>query len=284
MPTYHDLRIGDRIPETDIELVTAGDRVVSLRWQGTVHEVLLARFRLRTLGNPEGGVPSVVESGDWRIGVDLTQPYMSGTAYSRSHVNLAPGADARVSRSRSGEAFSGPGDYRFPVADYTWHGGENWLPKVIYGWHLGVDLDGPVGQPLVACTAGRILAVRHGKPGVEDYWGNGLALLGDDGRVYIYFHWKGLADGIATGVRVEAGDPLGTMGRSGYESKSGIDTHLHFEVLEMKDPEAFRFAFQMEPEVLPTPNRFLPPECGGYVVNPYPYLMEWAGKGMMNGG
>ena len=34
-------------------------------------------------------------------------------------------------------------------------------------------------------------------------------------------------------------------------------------------------AFETEPEVLPTPNRVLAKDVEGFVVNPYPYLVDW---------
>ena len=43
----------------------------------------------------------------------------------------------------------------------------------------------------------------------------------------------------------------------------------------LRHPEKFRFAFELELDVLPTPNRVLLPETEGYAVNPYPYLVEW---------
>ena len=32
---------------------------------------------------------------------------------------------------------------------------------------------------------------------------------------------------------------------------------------------------ELDLEVLPTPNRYLPAEVEGHVINPYPYLVEW---------
>ena len=43
----------------------------------------------------------------------------------------------------------------------------------------------------------------------------------------------------------------------------------------LRHPEDFRFAFALEPDVLPTPNRVLPAATEGFAVNPYPYLVEW---------
>jgi murein DD-endopeptidase MepM/ murein hydrolase activator NlpD len=108
----------------------------------------------------------------------------------------------------------------------------------------------------------------------EDYWGNNLALLGDDGILYCYMHWDHLAEGIDVGSRVRAGVRIGAVGRSGFERKP-FATHLHLELMLLRHPQAFRFAYELEPEVLPTPNRFLQAEVEGHVINPYPYLVEW---------
>lgn len=64
------------------------------------------------------------------------------------------------------------------------------------------------------------------------------------------------------------------MGRSGFETKP-FGTHLHFEVMILRHPEKFTFGFELEPEVLPTPNRVLQSDSKRFVVNPYPYLVEW---------
>ena len=87
-------------------------------------------------------------------------------------------------------------------------------------------------------------------------------------------HWDSLAEGVSEGSRVRAGAELGRMGRSGFASRQ-FPTHLHFEIMVLRHPEEFRFAFELEPDVLPTPNRVLPPETEGNAVNPYPYLVKW---------
>lgn len=209
-----------------------------------------------------------------RIGADMTRNYMSRSKYSLSLVNLEK--DARIYLGPADEPLSAPGSYEFPVPDYDWNFGENWLHPVPYGWHLGVDLDGEQGHPLAAVTDGTVVAVRHFDAAhqEEDYWGNGLALLGDDRRLYIYMHWDSLAEGVSEGSRVRAGAELGRMGRSGFASKP-FPTHLHFEIMVLRHLEEFRFAFELEPVVLPTPNRVLLSETEGHAVNPYPYLVEW---------
>ena len=55
-------------------------------------------------------------------------------------------------------------------------------------------------------------------------WGNYVAVITDDGHVIYYCHMDTRA--VKVGQRVEAGDPLGIMGKTGY--CTGV--HLHFEV------------------------------------------------------
>ena len=278
---YRELDVGDSIicttsddePHT-VDLQHVDARAATVRLDGAAIQIPLGHFASRSLGNPADDVVSMVHRKGIRIGADMTRNYMSGSKYSLSLVNLAK--DARIYVGSAGEPLSAPGTYEFPVPDYAWNFGENWLTPVPYGWHLGVDLDGEQGCPLAAVTDGTVAAVRYFDAAhqEEDYWGNGLALLGDDRRLYIYMHWDGLADGVWEGSRVRAGDELGRMGRSGFASKP-FPTHLHFEILMLRHPERFRFAFELEPDVLPTPNRVLLPETEGYAVNPYPYLVEW---------
>ena len=277
---YHDLCIGESVtPDGEgtkhvVRLLAGDETSVSVRVGNVERTLILGHFQNRHLPNPPNDVPSVVEVGGLRIGADLTKPFMSGSVYSQSLVNLE--TDARLFIGSARDPLSPPGRHVFPVPDTDWNYGENWLQKVKYGWHLGVDVDEEQGHPLVAATDGTVLAIRRFDPSVqqEDYWGNGLAMLGDDGFVYIYMHWDELAEGVVRGARLAAGDLIGPMGRSGFDSTT-ITTHLHFEMLVMKHPERFTFAFETEPEVLPTPNRILPTEVEGFVVNPYPYLVEW---------
>ena len=278
---YRELDVGESIvctapgnePRT-VDLQHVDERAAIVRVDGAEIPISLGHFASRSLGNPADDVVSMVKRDGLRIGADMTRDYMSGSEYSLSLVNLKK--DARIYLGPADAPLSVPGRYHFPVPDYDWNFGENWLHPVVYGWHLGVDLDGERGHPLAAVTDGTVVAVRHFDAAhqEEDYWGNGLALLGDDRRLYIYMHWDSLAEGVSEGSRVSAGDELGRMGRSGFASRP-FPTHLHFEIMMLRHPEEFRFAFALEPDVLPTPNRMLPPATEGFAVNPYPYLVEW---------
>jgi murein DD-endopeptidase MepM/ murein hydrolase activator NlpD len=277
---YYELNIGETLelslPEGNqatIRLEAIGNQELTVSVNGTAVTIPLGHFASTIVAQPPGDVVNVVEVEGVKIGADMTRAFMSGSKYSLTLVNLRK--DARLYINAAGERLSPPGVYRFPIADYQWNFADNWLNKVPYGWHLGIDPNAEVGQPLVAVTDGTILAIRHYPAGApEDYWGNNLALLGNDGVLYLYMHWDALAPGIDEETRVQAGDAIGTVGRSGFETKP-FPTHLHFEMMLLKHPERFYFAYEVEPEVLQTPNRFLPAEVEGFVINPYPFLVEW---------
>lgn len=89
--------------------------------------------------------------------------------------------------------------------------------------HGGVDIaprDGVSKPPLYAVASGVITARSFHAVG-----GNLVVLKGDDGWFYYYGHLDSFA--VTLGQRVQAGQVLGTTGRTGT-SASGI--HVHFEV------------------------------------------------------
>jgi murein DD-endopeptidase MepM/ murein hydrolase activator NlpD len=279
---YYDLNLGEAVTcaargggEATVRLEAVSERDLTVRVNAVTVCIPLGHFAPTTTDQPPGDVVNVVEVEGVKVGADVTGPFMTGSKYSLSLINLSK--DARLYLGVAGEPMSPAGPHRFPIADYTWNFADNWLNRVPYGWHLGIDPNAARGQPLVAVTDGVVVAIRHYAPAAgepEDYWGNNLGLLGDDGVLYCYMHWDTLAPGIAEGVRVQAGAALGTVGRSGFETKP-FPTHLHFEMMLLQRPEKFSFAYALDPGVLPTPNRLLQPEVEGHVVNPYPYLVEW---------
>ncbi|MEG1887146.1 MAG: M23 family metallopeptidase [Oscillospiraceae bacterium] len=97
--------------------------------------------------------------------------------------------------------------------------------------HLGNDLLGQVGTPVVAVESGTVEALGWNKYGG---WRIGIRSA-DAKRYYYYAHLrKGYPYklGLKEGDHVEAGDVIGYLGRSGYsdsEDKNNISTpHLHF--------------------------------------------------------
>ncbi len=97
--------------------------------------------------------------------------------------------------------------------------------------HLGNDLMGAAGTPIVAVEGGVVEAMGWNRYGG---WRIGIRSF-DSKRYYYYAHLQKdhpFADGLAVGDTVQAGDLIGFMGRTGYSDKentNNIETvHLHF--------------------------------------------------------
>ncbi len=277
---YHELDRGESLCYTTasgigavLTLVAVDDRSATVAVGGQTRKIELGHFTDTTAVLPRGEAVSVVKVGGLKVGADATRPLMTGTRYSLSLLNLHK--DARLYIGDAGRPLSPVGKHVFPLPGYKWGFADNWLARVPYGWHLGIDLNADRGHPIVAVVDGTVAAIRHyDEHAEEDYWGNNLALLGDDGILYCFMHWDRLAEGVAAGSRLRAGDVIGLLGRSGFETKP-FPSHLHLEMMILRHPERFFFAYGLEPDVLSTPNRYLQPEVEGHIVNPYPYLVEW---------
>ncbi|WP_373293235.1 M23 family metallopeptidase [Micromonospora sonchi] len=97
----------------------------------------------------------------------------------------------------------------------------------------GTDIFADCGEPVVAVTDGTIGEVsrrdRYDKRGPQGPHNGGLSVsvLGDDGVRYYGSHLTEVAEGIDPGVRVRAGQRLGTVGRTGNANNV---CHLHFGI------------------------------------------------------
>lgn len=99
--------------------------------------------------------------------------------------------------------------------------------------HLGHDMMGSLGTPIVAVESGIVEAMGWNRYGG---WRIGIRSF-DSRRYYYYAHLKKdapFAPGLQIGDTVTAGDLIGFMGRSGYsdvENTDNIETvHLHFGI------------------------------------------------------
>lgn len=97
--------------------------------------------------------------------------------------------------------------------------------------HLGNDLMGALGTPIVAVEGGVVEAMGWNRYGG---WRIGIRSF-DSRRYYYYAHLqkdRPFAPGLAIGDTVEAGDLIGFMGRTGYSDKENVNNietvHLHF--------------------------------------------------------
>ena len=97
--------------------------------------------------------------------------------------------------------------------------------------HLGHDMMGSTGTPIVAVEGGVVEAMGWNRYGG---WRIGIRSF-DSKRYYYYAHLqkdKPFADGLEVGDTVQAGDLIGFMGRTGYSDKENVNNiesvHLHF--------------------------------------------------------
>ena len=116
----------------------------------------------------------------------------------------------------------------FPFSHYDDFGAQR-----TYGYsrpHLGHDLMAAVGTPVIAVESGIVEAL-----GWNQYGGWRIGIRSDDSKRYWYYAHlrqnRPYAAGLKQGDRVEAGDVIGYVGRTGYsttENVNGItESHLH---------------------------------------------------------
>jgi len=102
-----------------------------------------------------------------------------------------------------------------------------------YGYrrpHLGHDMMGSVGTPIVAVESGYVEAL-----GWNQYGGWRVGIRSFDGKRYYYYaHLRAshpYGAGIVEGATVQAGQVIGYLGMTGYSTKEGVSNittpHLH---------------------------------------------------------
>ncbi|MCI9479557.1 MAG: M23 family metallopeptidase [Lachnospiraceae bacterium] len=119
----------------------------------------------------------------------------------------------------------------FPYSDY-----DDFGVSRSYGYrrkHLGHDMMGQVGTPIIAVESGFVEALGWNQYGG---WRIGIRSF-DKKRYYYYAHLRQgfpYALELEEGSRVQAGDVIGYMGHTGYSTKEDVNnidqTHLHFGI------------------------------------------------------
>ena len=97
--------------------------------------------------------------------------------------------------------------------------------------HLGNDLMGSIGTPIIAVESGTIEHL-----GWNQYGGWRVGIRSLDGKRYYYYaHLRKnhpYVSGLAEGSKVTAGDVIGYLGMTGYSTKENVNNinvpHLHF--------------------------------------------------------
>lgn len=138
----------------------------------------------------------------------------------------------------------------FPLAGGAQHYSDDWHPVADEQGrqHLGNDLFGPEGLPLLAVDNG---SVRYGHDG---FGGNVVLLTGDDGTLYYYAHQRAFEGNNRT---VRAGEVIGYLGTTG--NAQGTPPHVHFEVHpqgSMGTPAVDPFPFLQRSSIQNAPSGF----------------------------
>ena len=118
-----------------------------------------------------------------------------------------------------------PSHYVFPVdggASYVDTYGAS-RSDIYDGWHHGDDLFAPLGTPVVAVARGTLSLVGWNKLGGWRLW-----LTDNKGNSFYYAHLAGYASTILKHHKVEAGQVVGFLGRTGDAFTT--TPHLHFEI------------------------------------------------------
>lgn len=89
--------------------------------------------------------------------------------------------------------------------------------------HLGNDIFGERGTPVVAASNGTIAYVAN-----EAVGGLNVGIVDTCGWTTYYAHLDSIEPGLARGQTISAGDPIGAMGNTG--SARGTAVHLHFSL------------------------------------------------------
>ena len=126
-------------------------------------------------------------------------------------------------------------DYLFPVNNGGIIGYQYGYTEAYGSFHVGIDLHARTGDDTiyaaysgtVGATADSCYHVSYGAP-CDHYatFGNYIRINQDDGTYAFYGHLKQYSLLVKKGDRVVKGQPIATMGSSGYSTGK----HLHFEV------------------------------------------------------
>ena len=187
------------------------------------------------------GLASVKKAAEsWKKGFDPSG--MSGAAkkaydyYHEAYTAALGGLVGSYAIEKDGQWVSAYGLKAFsPVAaGYGYSHCDDFGVSRSFGFHrkhLGNDLMGGLGTPIVAVEGGVVEAMGWNRYGG---WRIGIRSF-DNKRYYYYAHLQKdhpFADGLQEGDMVEAGQLIGFMGRTGYSDKENVNNietvHLHF--------------------------------------------------------
>ena len=90
--------------------------------------------------------------------------------------------------------------------------------------HKGIDLEAPLGTPVLAAGTGKVIETGNHPGGYGKY----VEIHHRDGFTTIYAHLSEVA--VKEGQIVHRGKIIGKVGKSGNASHKLIESHVHFEI------------------------------------------------------
>lgn len=228
-----------QVPEESLDYAMKVDIETAQQEQHIGWIEVLALAACRTGG--KCGVDSVKKAAaDLRSGQSpeelLGSLYQYYSYYHEAYTAVLGGLLGNFSIEKNGEAVGVYGLKAFsPIAEgYGYGDCDDFGVGRSFGFkrkHLGHDMMGALGTPIVAVEGGVVEAL-----GWNRYGGWRVGIRSFDGKRYYYYaHLQKdtpFAPGLAVGDTVNAGDLIGFMGRTGYsdtENTNNIEeVHLHF--------------------------------------------------------
>jgi murein DD-endopeptidase MepM/ murein hydrolase activator NlpD len=155
-----------------------------------------------------------------RIGQKLTIPFGNVAVVASVRTSSGPRAPASP-RPPVGLALAVP-DFADAAPAFAWPV-EGTVTSLFgrrrSGWHRGIDVKAERGTIIFAAAEGTVVV-----SGVEPRYGRVVKIEHDDGFLTVYAHNE--ENLVEVGMRVGAGDPIATLGRTGRATAH----HVHFEI------------------------------------------------------
>ena len=190
--------------------VAKGDTVQSIakKYKGSV-DAIISYNGLPANGALTVGDEIVVPDG---IKEEVVTPQPKQIIRKRTYASIGVAKQVAVSRSY----------YRAPTVNY----------RRSQGLHRtnAVDLAAPMGTPIYAAAAGRVIIARHGWNGG---YGNYIVIQHPNGTKTLYAHASRLY--VKVGKKVKRGERIAAIGSTGRST----GPHIHFEVRGARNPFAY---------------------------------------------
>ena len=176
-----------------VKRIRSGETLHEITEDMKLYEFYLSRYQA-VLGGFVGEY-ELVETGERHYGLKVFSPMAKGFGFSHS------------------DDFGNPRNYGYSRP------------------HLGHDMFGRVGSPIIAVEGGMVEAL-----GWNQYGGWRIGIRSFCGKRYYYYaHLRKdtpYAEGLAIGSKVAAGDVIGYLGATGYSRRENVSNikvpHLHF--------------------------------------------------------